>query len=147
MQTESVIITNKGAEVAVCCMCLSCYCILLDKRESGSTAGLAALWKFKLAALPVCSANSSPARPLLPLLHGSCHRHRRWQSRDSEAEGCQITPVSATRGDVKCPVGLSVSCRLVCRKRPWVIGDCFMHSFLWGWTQIATPYLFKKHLR
>lgn len=34
MQTEGVIITNKGAEVAVCCMCLCCYCILLDKGES-----------------------------------------------------------------------------------------------------------------
>lgn len=120
-QTESVIIANKGAEVAVCCLCLSCYCILLDK--SGSLA-LQRAWRASRSSSWLPSQSALPTgRRLAHCCHFSpapaivAGDGRVGKQRERSA-GCWITPVSAARRDVKSAVGLPVSCKFICRQWP-----------------------------
>lgn len=120
-------------------MCLSCL-FYLDKSES---LALQQAWQ------PSESSSWLPSQSALPTgrqLAHCCHFSTapaivtgdgRVEKQRGRSAGCQITPVSAARWDVKSAVDLSVSCRYVCRQRPWVIGDCFMHSFLWGCAPIT----------
>lgn len=97
-QGGSVIITNKGAEVAVCCMRWSCDCILLDKSESLARQRA---WQ------PSESSSWLPSQSALPTgrrLARRCHFSTaptvvtgdgRVGKRRGRSAGCQMTPVSA----------------------------------------------------
>lgn len=51
-QTESVIIPSEGAAGAICCMCCSCYCFLLDKSESRALQQLGSPLKVQAGCPP-----------------------------------------------------------------------------------------------